>query len=213
MKVLVVGGSVGYADWIQGDVQFLDSTLSNVQHADIVYFTGGEDVDPSVYSCDKNSKTNSNKQRDNSEIKFFNAAKKYGIFMIGTCRGAQLLTALQNRGFLIQHVNGHARASLHEITFNDGDRAVATSTHHQMMYPYNTTHELIAWSTTPLSDVYEFQNGSAIDKLPGDREPEIVYYPGTRALAIQPHPEYMQKTARLVLKLNEILKSKMSYND
>lgn len=206
MKILVVGGNVQYTSWIRGFVEFIEPSLQNVEKADVIYFTGGEDCDPSIYGCSRNSKTNSNLKRDQVEIKYYKKAVELGKFMIGTCRGAQLLTALQSRGMLVQHCNGHAKGSVHEITFNDGDRAVATSTHHQMMYPFNVPHmTILAWSSTPLSDVYEFDPNSIINQMPNNTEPEIVWYSRSQALAIQPHPEYMDKTSRLVLKLNDIL--------
>jgi gamma-glutamyl-gamma-aminobutyrate hydrolase PuuD len=210
MKILVVGGNVQYASWILGNVEFIEPKLQNVEKTDVVYFTGGEDCDPSIYGCSRNAKTQSNIKRDHAEIKFYEKAKKLGKFIIGTCRGAQLITALQSRGMLIQHCDNHARGSVHEITFEDGDRAVATSTHHQMMYPFNVPHHVIlAWASTPLSETYEFEPHSIITDLPGHREPEIVWYPQSWALAIQPHPEYMDKTCRLVLKLNDILTQRM----
>ena len=97
----------------------------------------------------------------------------------------------------------------HEIEFNDGERVLATSTHHQMMYPYNTAHELIAWSSVKLSEKYEFDNNTIIDVLPKNKEPEIVFYYKTNCLAIQLHPEYMDKNSRVVIKLNELLEEKL----
>jgi hypothetical protein len=68
-----------------------------------------------------------------------------------------------------------------------------SSTHHQMMYPYNmpkTAFELVAWSEYFLSDTY-LNGGNEEMELPEEfLEPEIVYYPNRKALAIQGHPEY-----------------------
>lgn len=210
MKILVVGGNTMYASWINAEIELLTSKLENVQLADVVIFTGGEDVDPNIYGHNRNPKSSINTKRDQEEIKFYHQAKNCGTFMVGICRGAQLLTALQTRGSLVQHVTGHATGHMHEITFSDGDRIVATSTHHQMMFPYNCRYEAIAWSTIPLSEQYEFQRDNIIPSLPDNREMEIVYYSSSRCLAIQPHPEMMNKSSRLVVKLNQILTQKLS---
>lgn len=210
MKILVVGGDNHYASWINGEKSFLEPKLENVRNADIVYFTGGEDVDPSLYGQTKYKYTHSNPKRDQQERKFYSEAMNYGKFVIGTCRGAQFLTVLQNGGTLIQHVDGHANGNMHEITFNDGDRLLATSTHHQMMYPFNVgMSEILAWSTVPLAEEYFFNNSTSLTELPHLREPEIVYYRISHCLAIQPHPEMMRSNSELVIKLNVILQERM----
>jgi len=212
MKILVVGGDTGYASWIDREIEFLESKLENVQQADLVFFTGGHDVDPSIYGTSKNKKTNSNLERDKLEREFYNEARKYDMPMFGTCRGCQLITALQPHGYLFQHVNGHAVFSPHEVEFNNGKKMLATSTHHQMMYPWNVPgFELIAWSATNLSDIYEMSTErDAIRQLPDNKEPEIVYYNKSRCLAVQPHPENMRKDSPLVRELNELLKEKFN---
>ena len=212
MKILVVGGSKHYTSWIDRAIEFLDEKIENVKEADLLFFTGGEDVSPELYNQKKHPKTYCNKTRDDYEIKFYKEALLHGINIIGVCRGAQFLTAMQQNGCLIQHVEGHAVFSPHEILFNDGSYALATSTHHQMMWPFDVPkYELIAWASRGISDVYEFQTHTdTVSSLPGGREPEIVYYPNTKCLAIQPHPEMMSKQSQLVLKLNDLLKEKFN---
>ena len=141
MKILVVGGSTDYARWINRPIEFIADKIENVKDTDLILFTGGEDVRAELYGFAQNSKTHSNKDRDEFEVKFYKKALELNKPMAGICRGAQLLTALQSRGLLIQDVTGHARMHPHEIEFNDGERMLATSTHHQMMYPYNTSYE------------------------------------------------------------------------
>ena len=192
MKILVVGGDTHYASWIDREIEFLESKLENVQQADLVLLTGGADFSPKYYGTGVNKKTHSDPERDKMEVEFFDKAKNYGISMIGICKGAQVLTALQPNGYLIQHVNGHAVFSPHEIQFGNGKKMLATSTHHQMMYPWNVkNHEIIAWAATNLSDIYEFsREKNSVLRLPDGIEPEIVYYNNTKCLAIQPHPSH-----------------------
>ena len=70
MNVFVVGRATNYANFIEG-AQLVD----NPEKADIVLFTGGEDVDPSLYGCEKHSCTYSNIKREaNFPIKYLDKA-------------------------------------------------------------------------------------------------------------------------------------------
>ena len=81
MKVFVVGGAINYANWIK-DVEI----VGNLNQAQIVLFTGGEDVDPSFYGCEKHERTWSNPMRDKEEIEIFNRVHDNQL-VIGICRG------------------------------------------------------------------------------------------------------------------------------
>lgn len=81
MKVFVVGGAINYANWIK-DVEI----VGNLNQAQIVLFTGGEDVDPSFYGCEKHERTWSNPIRDKEEIEIFNKVRDNQL-VIGVCRG------------------------------------------------------------------------------------------------------------------------------
>src|SRR5690606_27873987 len=59
----------------------------------LVVFTGGEDVDPSVYG-EKNVASYSNLRRDNEEVLLWSLARANNIPIGGICRGAQLICAL-----------------------------------------------------------------------------------------------------------------------
>lgn len=80
-KVYVVGTSTNYADWID-NCKLVDS----INDADIVLFTGGEDVDPSLYGCKKHPTTYSNIDRDIRERKMFKMIRPDQL-AIGVCRG------------------------------------------------------------------------------------------------------------------------------
>lgn len=104
---------------------------------------------------------------------------------------AQYLTVL-NGGKLIQHVNNH-RNSNHTIEFKRGVVLNVSSDHHQMMYPYDLkpeNYELIAYAQKYLSDIYLNGNNENIQLPDNFLEPEIIYYPKTNSLCIQPHPEW-----------------------
>lgn len=81
MKVFVVGGASGYANFLEGI-----SLVDNVEDADVVLFTGGEDVSPAVYGCKKHHSTYCNPKRDKVEKEIFNKIKENQI-ALGICRG------------------------------------------------------------------------------------------------------------------------------
>lgn len=103
---------------------------------------------------------------------------------------SQFLTTMSG-GSLIQHVNGHGGD--HLISTKEGIMLKMTSTHHQMMYPYDLNKDkfdLIAWSTYFKSDTYLNGRNEEIEIPTEFLEPEIVHYKNTNALAIQGHPEF-----------------------
>ena len=81
MKVFVVGGSIHYANWIK-DVELVNKP----EKAQIVFFTGGEDVDPSIYGCIEHRSTYSNIVRDRNEKTIFDTVNPNQL-VIGVCRG------------------------------------------------------------------------------------------------------------------------------
>jgi anthranilate/para-aminobenzoate synthase component II len=148
---------------------------------------GGEDVSPSLYNQTCNSFTIANEQpsqRDLNECGLINKAIQLGIPIVGICRGAQLLCAKVG-GTLVQHVTGHGRP--HLVSTYDKKEYTVTSSHHQMMNPGNTDHTLLAWSQG-LSKCYLVEDDQEITM---EIEPEIVYFPALKALAIQSHPEWL----------------------
>ena len=81
MKVFVVGGATNYANFLEKA-----SLVDKIEDADVVVFTGGEDVDPSLYGCDKVHFTYSNKERDLAEKAIFESVKPTQL-CLGICRG------------------------------------------------------------------------------------------------------------------------------
>lgn len=81
LKVYVVGEQKHYAN-------FLDDfeMVNNISDADVVIFTGGEDVDPKLYGAKKHPTTYSNPSRDEYETKMFKQIRPNQL-VIGICRG------------------------------------------------------------------------------------------------------------------------------
>jgi GMP synthase-like glutamine amidotransferase len=163
---------------------------------DLMLFTGGEDVTPSYYGESKGKFTGNSEKRDDIETTYmYQRSRMHGIPKLGICRGAQFLTVMSG-GKLIQHVNGHGMSGSHPLNMKhlgiDGEFKI-TSTHHQMMFPYNLEkkdYEIIATSSYFLSNTY-LDGINQEKELPKDfEECEIVFYPNSNSLCIQGHPEY-----------------------
>lgn len=184
LKIYVVGYSKEYANWMLGKL------VNNIDEADLVVFTGGEDVDPSLYNQDRNPRTSSNLERDIYEKSVFEQALKLGKPMVGICRGSQFLCVMAG-GQLVQHQQNPLY--VHNLLNYDGDMNVeTTSTHHQAQYPYNLPtdeYKILGW-THGLS---KFHEGGRQQELyqDGTKECEVVYYKKINALGIQGHPESM----------------------
>lgn len=173
---------------------------------DVLLLQGGVDVDPRMYRETPNLYTqNPNRRRDWEESRAFYRAKEARIPMIGICRGAQLITVL-NGGRLVQHISNHNRGP-HAVTTYKDEHFEVTSAHHQMMFPWEIPDFLMIAYTPGLSFEYKgeaSENGrfvkdvgfpsAAMNHKGFVKEPEIVYYPSIKALAIQGHPEYVKQS-------------------
>lgn len=145
---------------------------------------GGADIQPSIYGEEPHMYGGPYQpQRDSVEIAQYENAVARGIPIIGVCRGAQLCCAL-NGGKLWQHSEGHNN-SAHGLILKDGSVIhSAAADHHQIMIPTGDC-EVIAKSAIP-ARVFGLDGFSGVIQHP----PEIVYWPKTKTLAIQPHPEW-----------------------
>lgn len=181
-----------------------DYATAPFDKTDVVLFGGGEDISPSIYKQKPSRYCHSSirlSARDTFEIEVFNKAVAAGSGLLGICRGAQLLCALSG-GSLIQHVTYHAGTD-HEMSTSDGKIMTVCSVHHQMMNPFGTKHELIGWATHKLSGVYLIEDEKKVDM---EVEPEVVFFPETKALGIQYHPEFMSDKDEAVIYSRELVK-------
>lgn len=168
-------------------------TPETVANVDALIIWGGEDICTAFYNEDGGVWTGADRvptRRDKVEMDAVQAAIDLGKPIIGVCRGAQLLCAAAG-GKLIQHVNGHNRGD-HAVLTQDGRTITTTSVHHQMMWPYvdGVEYNLLAWSKSPQATVYNFKAGDERFII-HNPEPEVVWFPKIKGLAIQGHPEFM----------------------
>ena len=82
MKVYVVGGDINYTNFIEG-VELVD----NLEDAQLVVFTGGADVSPSLYGCKKYPTTCCYAKRDKEEKITFDKINPKTQVCLGICRG------------------------------------------------------------------------------------------------------------------------------
>lgn len=166
---------------------------------------GGEDISTSLYGEQVNGAHSREtlSRRDTVELAACKSAIAAGIPIVGVCRGAQLVCALAG-GRLIQDVSGHAGYN-HAMETNDGRIITTNSLHHQMMYPYEIEHELIAWATPKRSKHYRSDYQSACDDMENQPEPEVVWFPTIKALAIQGHPEFNSCGKEFIDYCNELV--------
>ena len=159
----------------------------DLQENDVLVVWGGADISPSLYNKAVGRRTGADPEpsyRDKYEWSLMQRAKELGVPIVGVCRGAQMLCALAG-GFLVQDVTNHGRS--HTVDTSEGDKLGVSSLHHQMMYPFEVDHKLLAWASQPISSHY-LDVDTPID-VPC--EPEAVWFPQVKGLAVQWHPEFM----------------------
>lgn len=179
-KIYVVGGGWGYARWMEG------RPVDNMREADLVVFTGGEDINPEIYGKKAHPSTYFNTRRDKYELDALAAAKEMKKPIVGICRGAQLLCAAVG-GILVQN---QRHPWIHPMKTEHGE-ILTNSMHHQRAYPWGDKHlkfELLGWADPGYSPFSQGE-GWKDNMDDGRPEAEVVLYPEIKALAIQGHPE------------------------
>lgn len=203
-KVFIVGGQVLYGRMFE-ERGF--EVVDKVKDADLVQFTGGEDVCPTFYHHHTHPKTYYNLLRDKREKIIFKACLKHNKKMAGICRGGQFLNVMCG-GSLWQDVNNHGMSTGHIAYDLDRNELVnVSSTHHQMMIPGEEGKVLlVAGMSTrrekcrkvnfhdkrPVSQYlaqknFQYQKNNLVYT---DEDVEAVIYPECKSLCFQPHPEF-----------------------
>lgn len=203
------GSSIAPFDQLFGNK--VDVSSENLGSVDAVVFWGGTDIHPSLYNQKAHPQSqvfglSSLPSRDSFEWKMMLWCKMNEVPMIGVCRGAQLMCAFAG-GHLIQHVNGHH--DNHDMLTSDGATMKTTSCHHQMMYPYDVEHELLAWSAPARSQFYQGETATPIKGMSDKREPEVVFFPTIQGLAIQGHPEWAHPQSAYNVYLLKLIEEKL----
>lgn len=186
--VFIVGGGFAYEDMFIAEGW---SVVDTVDSADLIQFTGGEDVYPGLYGEGIHPTTNYNLARDRFEAVVYQLGLQTRVPMAGICRGGQFLNVMCG-GKMWQNVNNHAIYGTHDAfsdLYDEGYKV--TSTHHQMMIPGDTGH-VILWATIA-NCREEMPMGSTKPVVRLSKEAldtEAVWYQKNKVMCFQPHPEY-----------------------
>lgn len=187
--------------------------MTRARDFDLVCFTGGEDVSPSLYGH-TNLGSYCSMRRDQEENLVFELAQKEGIPMTGICRGSQFLN-VKCGGTMVQHLKQSHGGSPHGCETFDEEVFDVTSSHHQMSVP-GPGGQVLAWAEIRLQErdcIYDGELPRIVFDEPGDEGPlirvtESIYYPEMRVFGVQHHPEWQaadkeapQWTLRMIRRL------------
>ena len=156
-----------------------------LREADVFFFVGGADVNPELYD-ERNTHSSVDNQHDEASTRLYYS----DIYKprVGVCRGGQFLNAMSGHR-LHQHVENHAIGGTHPVLdTRSGLVYRCTSTHHQMMRIDDVVQK---WQEDTPSLVLATAEIEGV----GHDEPQIeaIWYPSTKSLCFQPHPEYVYK--------------------
>lgn len=195
LKVYVHGpGSFPYM------TMFLNRGLkgtNDINKADIVCFTGGADVNPMLYKennlvLHNQGMSHFNPSRDDDDAVIHGYAVANESFQVGICRGGQFLNVM-NGGRMWQHVDGHSGGPHTLVDTVTNQQFRVSSTHHQMMRPADDG-VILAVAREARNKYAEndrwYLTEAESSPVEWFDDVEAVWYPGTRSLCFQPHPEF-----------------------
>lgn len=182
-KFHVVNASPAYYSLFKA----LGGTIApTIREADLIVFTGGSDVSPSMYGCPAHSTTHAIMSRDLAEKDLYEYTLKLGKKMVGICRGAQFLNVM-NGGILYQDVTEHCGDHVLK-DIRTGKEVLVSSTHHQMMKPSANAITIALAHHKHMREWFE-PDGTFHAEMSKEGI-EAVFYPSTQSLCFQPHPEF-----------------------
>ena len=169
---------------------------TRMAEADLVQFTGGEDINPALYKEKPHRRTSFNNARDTVELLAFEAAVKMGKRMAGICRCGQLLNVLHG-GKMWQDVDGHMAVGNHRVKDLIDDKYYSiNSIHHQMMIPdssglvlaeaYESLRKEGMHSDGQVKSIYYTNKSHNL----GDPEAVLYWNGKIPVLCFQAHPEF-----------------------
>ena len=190
-KVFIARGSYEYELLFQENGY---EVVSDEHEADLICFTGGEDVDPHLYGEPRHRTTYPNMLRDVNEQRLYRMAIASNKPMVGICRGGQFLNVMCGGG-MFQDVSKHAIRGTHTLyDLLDGDILQVTSTHHQMMKPGKDALVVAVAKEGGTRTVFSQEhNAFSIEQSEEGKhvDYEVICYEEAACLCFQPHPEFM----------------------
>jgi len=186
--VFVAGDEYEERAFAQLFVRTRSRRARTLDEADYVIFTGGPDVNPSLYGHNRNAKTRIDNPRDSRDMKIFQECLDKGIPMIGICRGAQFLHVMHG-GTLYQDVDNHNSPHMMYDCVNKTTITKISSVHHQMIKPplNNPDFHVIGYIANRSN---RREEGPGVVSTGFNRDIEAFEYLSTATFGVQGHPEY-----------------------
>lgn len=166
------------------------NVCESMRYADLIQFTGGTDITPSLYNQQPHARTSANATlRDKKEGIIYNLCVAYKKPMAGICRGMQLINAL-NGGNMWQDVDNHmgnhrvTDSGLYKFSY------MANSIHHQQIIPTKDAWVLASANRCTRKEKLDEHGRLDIFKPYQSVDPEVAYWEAINAFGVQWHPEY-----------------------
>lgn len=158
----------------------------SIATADMILYTGGADVNPFLYGERKLDCTYADTRQDRADGDAYLEGKKHGILHVGICRGAQILNVL-NGGTMWQDVSNHA-GQPHLVEDVISKKTFLVSSMHHQGIILNPKAKLLAFCEEADRKISATGGWSAKSGKPSI-DVEAFWYPETRSLGVQWHPE------------------------
>lgn len=181
-----------------------------LEEKDFLILWGGSDINPEIYGHSNVAShvSNYSKDRDAAEIKSYEEAVAEGRPIFGICRGMQLISAL-NGLTLVQDMYQpyeHKIIVKNLDTSNFEKEVIVNNIHHQMVWTENKTEAkdyIVLGYAEKISKSHVYNNEQGfVDCI---IEPEIIYFPKTKSLGVQFHPEMMSDNGHYEKVLNYLV--------
>jgi gamma-glutamyl-gamma-aminobutyrate hydrolase PuuD len=209
--MLVVGGNLNYFTPFEFIYNYSTDEAEFLKHPkkfDLVLFTGGEDVSPSLYKeVPRTNMVYSNIGRDRREATIFNTAKVNRIKMAGICRGVQFLNVMHG-GRMMHDIKGHCTINVnnepgHIMKSHSCKAIVTNSYHHQACIPSKDAY-VIGWvNNNNLLKLYG-NYGVEFKMLPKIIVEALLFHE-TMSYGVQYHPEMMSITTEGFMWFQELI--------
>ena len=184
-KILVLRGDSEDYEKLFTPWGIVIDNIDMLEDVDLVVFTGGTDVNPKLYGETPLPTTQmDNNDRDRREQAVYTRALFLELPMVGICRGAQFLNVMNN-GKLRQHIEKHT-ACTHALYANGISIGEVLGDHHQSMLPAGE-HQILSTSE--------------------DGVVEEVFWPLTRCLGVQWHPEWHKEDDEQYIRFQKMLET------